>query len=87
MDEQLKRFRNGRDSEQTTLQLKVAAGKEHAKVCCLHTVVYHPFNTHNIKYVCAYVIYKSRLHDVFCIYTTREPRPEVCGAYVLSRAE
>ena len=52
MDEQLKRLRNGWDSKQTTLRLEMAAGKEHAKVCCLHTVVYHPFNAHDIKYVC-----------------------------------
>ena len=50
-DEQLKKLRNQWDSERAALQLEVATGKEHAKVCCLHTVVYHPFNTHDINNV------------------------------------
>ena len=56
MDEELKRLKNGWDSEQTVLQLEVATEKEHVKVCCLHTVVYHPFNAHDIK-INMYVLY------------------------------
>ena len=63
--EQLRFERHEWDSELAALQLQVATGKEHAKVCCPHTVVYHPVSTRDIKYICTVcTVYQAVSRDV-----------------------